>query len=244
MQRKNRTRTRSELKRLAARTTAALFAALAEAGLDTDDMETVLREACSTAAKPRTVNGLGRGPDSAQLGTALALWHRDPRFTDPVTGSPLALHPGGRGKSLTTLLRAAGVTSKCDSWAKFMIRSGVLRLLGDGKFLPRGRSARMPALNEMQIDHVALGVYHLIRTATRNYTPQVAKRPMLQGAAIVRGFPKRQRESFRRFVNQQGDAFLSNVDDYLESRSTKTSTRKGATKESGRAGVYVFAFTE
>jgi hypothetical protein len=234
----------SDLQLLATQAARALVSALADSGLSASAIEGALREASSAAACPRNRRREPSQPDSAQLGTALALWHRDRRFTDTENGLPLPLQTTGRGKSLVALVRAAGIRSSPKKWATFLANCGVLRRTRDGRYLPRGRSARMPALNELHIDHVALGVYHLLRTATKNFTRKGLERPMLQSAAVVRNFPSDQQEKFRQFVNSQGDAFLANVDDYLELRSRRSASPTRRAPRRARAGVYAFAFTE
>jgi hypothetical protein len=102
----------------------------------------------------------------------------------------------------------------------------------------------MPSLNQLHVEHVALGVYHLVRTATKNYSADGLRRPLLQSAAVVRQFPNSQKERFRQFINAQGNAFLANVDDYLESRSKQGARIKVRVKRRTRAGVYAFAFVE
>ncbi len=234
--------TTPELKLLAQQTTMALASALREAVLDVADLNQVLSAASKAPKKPLPL--ATNKIDSAQLGTALALWHRDPRFTDPETGLPAPLARTGRAKSMAALLRAAGITSRPQTWLEFLFRSGLLRQTTTGHYLPRGRSARMPSLNQLHVEHIALGVYHLVRTATKNYGADGLRRPLLQSAAVVRQFPNSQKERFRQFVNAQGDAFLANVDDYLESRSKQGGRPKPSAKGRTRAGVYAFAFIE
>lgn len=235
---------RRDIQLLANETAIALVSALADSGLSPSAIEDALREASLATRRTKKRLGPTSQPDSAQLGTALALWHRDRRFTDSTTGLPLPLRKSGRGKTLVTLMRAAGIRSSPETWATFLANCGVLRRTPNGGYLPRGRSARMPSLNALHVQHVALGVYHLLRTATKNFTRKGLARPMLQSAAVVRNFPTNRKESFRQFVNTQGDAFLANVDDYLELRSRQPPPTKPRVLARARAGVYVFAFTE
>lgn len=239
---KKKSLTTPELKSLAQQTTMALASALREAGLDVAALSQVLSAASKAPKKalPLVENKI----DSAQLGTAFALWHRDPRFTDPRTGLPAPLARTGRAKSMAALMRAAGIKSRSPTWIEFLSRSGLLRQTTTGHYLPRGRSARMPSLNQLHVEHVALGVYHLVRTATKNYSADGLRRPLLQSAAVVRQFPNSQKERFRQFINAQGNAFLANVDDYLESRSKQGARIKVRVKRRTRAGVYAFAFVE
>lgn len=231
-----------ELRHLAGQTTLALATALRDAGLSRAELQEAFGAACSP--NPAIPAPDDTHIDSAQLGTALALWHRDRRFTDPDTGLPVPLTRAGRSRSLDALIRAAGIKSNRETWLKFFVTSGLVRPVSRTSYMPRGRSARMPSMNALQIEHVALGVYHLVRTALKNYTKAGVRRPLLQSATVVRSFPTARKEQFRQFVNAQGDAFLANVDDYLESRAQHAPRSKPGAGPRKRAGVYAFAFIE
>lgn len=229
---------------LADRSIAALAAALRAAGVSQRALARALTDQARTPGPGKARYPDPAGIDSAQLGTALALWFRDKRYTDRVTGLPVALRMSGRAPSLLSLLRAAGVTRATPQWADFLVRAGLVVRGADGRCLPVGRSARMPEMNALQVDHLALGIYQLVVTGARNFSRAGRARPLLQGAAVVRNLPAKEREAFRRFIHAQGHAFLANADDWLESRAAAGGKRRKGERRSAktRAGVYAFGF--
>jgi hypothetical protein len=235
----------SETRRLlAGRTMFALASALRDLGLSSSELKEIC-ESIESAPRGRLKSGLRENAtDSAQLGTALTLWHRDPRFVDVHTGRPVPLKAFGRSPSIEALLRRAGIRSSVRYWATFLIDAQLVRRCPKGLYTPAGRSARMPALNALHIDHLALGVANLVKSAYRNFTPQGLRRPFLQGAAVVKNLPTGSREAFRTYINAQGDSFLATADDWMESRAIPQGTRRGQSKENKKstAAVYAFAF--
>jgi hypothetical protein len=103
----------------------------------------------------------------------------------------------------------------------------------------------MPSIDAFLVEHIAQGVMKLIETAHFNYTLRGKKRPLLQRAASVRRLPRKYRAAFREYVNAQGNAFVTNVDDWLEARVPRTQTRQkssGTLEQQVSAGVYAFAY--
>jgi hypothetical protein len=146
-----------------------------------------------------------------------------------------------------SLLRAAGIRRNTSESARFLLESGLVKKVGKGKHLPTNRSARIPSVDAYFVEHIAQGVMKLVQTAHFNFTPMGRKKPLLQRAASIRRLPRKYRPAFREYVNQQGNAFVTNIDDWLEARvirDTPNRTSRKTLDPSMSAGVYAFAYAD
>jgi hypothetical protein len=109
--------------------------------------------------------------------------------------------------------------------------------------LPSGRSAKIEGLDHYLAEHISNGVLRLVETAHFNFTPGGKRAPLLQRAAAVRTLPRSLRRNFREYVNEQGNAFVTNIDDWLEAHAQPTNRRAPLRRQRlTNAGVYAFAY--
>lgn len=223
----------------------ALAIALRFQGICAKDMSKI----CLHLAKQADSSSLRRVPipasrDSALLGSALALWFRDSRFLDP-RGLPKPLKAFGKSSSVEALLRAASINRNTRDSVRFLADSGLLSLVSNSRYLPTDRSARLSDIDSYFIEHISQGLVKLVETAYFNFTPKGKKKPLLQRAASVRELPKKYKSAFREYVNQQGNAFVTNIDDWMEARIPRAknkANKKSAKPATISAGVYAFAY--
>jgi hypothetical protein len=231
---------------LARKLFATLAVVLRQQGLEAPDVRAMCMAAADLADAPvRKTLRIPPSKDSALLGSALALWHRDSRFLDEA-GFPKPLRAYGRTPSVESLLRAADVRHKTKASVQFLLRAGLVKRVSRNKCLPTNRSARIPSTDAYFIEHIAQGVMKLVQTAHFNFTPVGRRQPLLQRAASIRRLPRKYKSAYREYVNQQGNAFVTNIDDWLEARvirDKKPGTRQLNAKPMS-AGVYAFAFVD
>lgn len=245
--RKNSTRNLSDKVTLARKLFTALALVLRQQGIPSAEIRAVCLEAASKAdsatKRPRPIPP---SKDSALLGTALALWFRDSRFLDQI-GLPRPLRAYGRSPSVESLLRAAEIRRNTKESVQFLLESGLIVKSRNGKCIPTNRSARIPRTDDYFIEHIAQGVMKLLQTAHFNFTPAGIQRPLLQRAASIRRLPRKHKAAFREYVNQQGNAFITNIDDWLEARAMREKQGVPSSKPKSRAtsaGVYAFAYVD
>jgi len=230
---------------LARRTMNSLAIVLRLQGVSAADIRKLcLLAAKQAAAAPIRPVRIPASKDSALLGSALALWFRDSRFLDRA-GLPKALKAYGRSPSVESLLRAASIRRNTKASVTFLAKSGLLSPTGHGKYIPTNRSARLPAIDGYFVEHISQGLMKLVETAYFNFTPKGKQQPLLQRAASVRELPRKYKAAFREYVNQQGNSFVTNIDDWMEARvprSRRASKAKVAKHASIAAGVYAFAY--
>ena len=244
MTRKSRMSIRSSASEIAARLIESLAGALLHNGVSAAELRRIFHQAADEldASSARSVQGAVLEKDSAMLGSALALWHRDSRYLT-ADGAPRPLQALGRYPSIQSLVRAAGMRTNSTSHVQLMIDGGlVLDGPKKGTYSPAGRSAKMPEMNEFLTEHLAQGIFKLVQTVTHNYSHRGRSSPVFQQAASVRRLPIRYQTAFKRFTLSQGAAFISNVDDWLEARSNSKGRKAKARQRTMPAGVYAFAY--
>jgi hypothetical protein len=149
----------------------------------------------------------------------------------------------GQKPSVEHLLRAAGIRRNTKLIAKNALNAALIVKATGGRYLPADRSAKITNFDDYLAEHIANGVLRLVETAHFNFTPAGKRAPLLQRAAAVRALPTRLRRRFRAYVNEQGNSFVTNIDDWLEAHSARqgdNSTKRRQTV--ARAGVYAFAY--
>lgn len=227
---------------LAKRATNALIAALSSHGVPLRVLREVCDQAISAAEAPVAQHQVPIAKDSALLGSAIASWSRNPRYVDK-NGEPKPLPCFGARLSLEALLKECGLQSGARAAAKQLIAEGAVQKTKRGRYLPTDRSVRITAVNDYLAEHVAHGVLRMVQTAFSNFSPAGRRQPLLQRSAAVRALPRSLRPDFQAFVNTQGNAFVTSVDDWLEARSVpiQKAGKKGS-RTYARAGIYAFAY--
>jgi hypothetical protein len=230
---------------LATRAIHSLILALRRHGVSKAEIQRIIHRVDIDGRRP-AIPGIACKQDSALIGTALALWYRDVRFLGDA-GFPLALRASGRAPSIQSLLIASGVELSPPRVIEMMQRAGVLKRTRGGRFLPVSRSAKMPELNAFLVEHLAQGILKLVQTVSHNYSSRGRNVPIFEQSATVRNLPRTYRKAYREFVNTQGAAFVTNIDDWLEARALRVrrgGTRQKKPKNAVPAGVYAFAFLQ
>jgi len=249
MRRKNAIRRTESAEKLAEKLVMALVMALRRHGVRPDRLREVLQQAASAATTSEAKRRRTTTPvlDSALLGTVLAVWHRDRRFLC-AGGHPRPLKLTGRAASVEALARSCRLGRRPTEIVRELRSAGLIRLeRSSGRYVPAGRSARMPTLNDFQIEHLAQGIHSLVQTVTYNYSRRGVDHRLFEQAASVRALPVRYRSAYRGFLGQQGAAFIAQVDDWLESRAHPPAlkgSRRGRRKScrTTPAGVYAFGY--
>lgn len=227
---------------LARRAITALTVALLRQGISPSQIERMCDRAISSTQKTSAKDfSVPVSKDSAIFGTALAIWFRDPRFVDH-EGNPRPLRVHGRSPSVEALLRAAGVRRNSTQTASQLVDAKLLKPVAKNRYVPSGRSAKITSIDTYLAEHIANGVLRLLETAHFNFTRIGKREPLLQRASSVRNLPKRLKGEFREYVNEQGNAFVTNVDDWLEARCVRGSRGKSRAIRVAHAGAYAFAY--
>jgi hypothetical protein len=183
---------------------------------------------------------LGPKEDSGGLVTAsLALdtWHRDRRYlNERATPRPVRLL--GRAPSVEALIRLQRRGGDAAQVARHLKALRLVVRCGNSLYRPRSDAAVISRHDPVVLQHAARALSTLLETVAQNMGASRSS-PMIERTAEVPDLPSEHVEAFKRFSQVQGWLLLRTINDWLESRRTRSLPR---TQRSVRAGVHVYAF--
>lgn len=145
----------------------------------------------------------------------LSAWHLDPDFLDK-KNRPRALPVDGAGASFATLLNRCGKADvQPTTLLKELINTGCVRRRADGRlqvlkrdYIPQAMDAQMVRLWGTVLADVGT-------TYSHNLTRGGPEPPRFERAAVNDRIPAAAVKEFRAFLEQEGQAFLEKVDEWL-----------------------------
>jgi hypothetical protein len=241
---------------------------LLDSGLPRDLLKRLLTEALDSAHAQRSSIGALRD-HSAAISGLLFSWHHDRRYLD-ARACPKPLPLEGRGASVERLALAHCDPGEAVAVVARLRTHKLIHEVGDGKWVPRGPVAMFTAHDREVSGYIGETIAHLMATvhanlaqAQRRAAGNGRERPsspaesrpadgLLERAAMVRDLPAEHLGAFRHYIQEQGTAFLANVDEWLEAHcpaaarvAEPAAGRRGRSARGGvTAGVHVFAFVE
>jgi Family of unknown function (DUF6502) len=169
----------------------------------------------------------------------LSAWHQNPQFLDS-QGKPVLLRPEGDGVSFAALLRSCGAGDvRPSTLLKELLAAQAIRTTADGRLEPLKRSYIPQTMDEQLIRLWAKRITDLARTYVHNLTRTAATATRFERAAVNDHIKASALPEFRRFLEQEGEAFLERVDAWLtehEARGESTDTAPAAIRLG--AGLY------
>jgi Family of unknown function (DUF6502) len=217
---------------------------LLDAGLSRAELGALLDAALGHAFARRADAAKLRQHSSAISGLMFA-WHREPGFVTR-SAEPRALALRGARASVECLVRRHCAPGEIETVIEALRKQRLVRRCADGRYLPAGPVATFRDYGPELGGYVGEAILNLMNTIQANLRSGRRTAPLIERAALVRDLSPRQAAQYRSFVQEQGTAFLANVDDWLESHRVAvqpTRTRRGSRKAGGvTAGVHVFAF--
>jgi hypothetical protein len=243
---------------------------LLDSGLPRDRLQALLASALEDANAQRSSIGALRD-HSAAISGLLFSWHHDRRYLD-ARACPKPLRLTGPGLSVERLALAHCDPGEAEAVLQRLQTHGLISDAGDGRWSPSGPVAVFTAHDREVSGYIGETIAHLMTTVHANLAlaqrraaaptrdradhTDDARSPelLLERAAMVRDLPAEHLGAFRHYIQEQGTAFLANVDEWLEAhcpaaqrvaepavapRSRSRAARGGVT-----AGVHVFAFID
>jgi hypothetical protein len=180
-----------------------------------------------------------RGLDIHRLGSVLRSWHKEAKYLTP-DGLPRPLKADGR-LGLKTLVRRFYHDVDYETVFERLVETRLICRADRDTWIPTGRTARIPQLSHETLEHLSEGVVRYVETVTGNVTAGQEEDVLFERSCKVTKLPTNEFGAFRDYVSQQALAFLTAVDDWLESRNVRG---KSGGKSVSTAGVYTFAYME
>lgn len=171
----------------------------------------------SQAIKSHKPAGRGQMIWLYQIARVLRTWHLETRFLSEI-GQPKPLRLGGTN-GLRSLIRDHFPQNMSGLVFETMQRNGLIRRKKSGHWIPTSRYAKTPRPTVELLAHFAEGISRLATTVGKNTKAKRKGDLLLEKAAQVNDLPRSEAKAFRKFVQAQGMAFLTAIDDWLETRS-------------------------
>ena len=189
-------------------------------------------------AERRATPGHRDEPD--ELFTAsmvLDTWYRDRRYLNG-KGAPKPVRLLGRAPSIEALIRLQRRGGKAARVARRLKALHLVVPCGNSLYRPRSDTAVISRHNPLVLQYAARALSTLLETVAHNISASDAG-PIIERTAEVLDLPSEHVEAFMKFSQVQGRLLIRTVNDWLESRSSRTFP--GA-RSPVRAGVHVHAF--
>jgi hypothetical protein len=166
----------------------------------------------------------------------LSAWHLDPDFLDS-KGRPLPLAAQGEGETFATLVRRCGGADVPNSTLLRELRSaGAVRQRADGRYEPLMRNYIPHAMDEQLIRLWGSVIADVATTYAHNLT-RTAKTPSrFERAAVNHRIPRSALPAYRKFLEQEGQAFLERLDAWLTEHAAEETTRESDGAKEKRDG--------
>lgn len=174
-------------------------------------------------------------------GAVLRAWHRFPKYLD-TAARPICLREDGPEPNLVSLVLSQDKNTDPKAVIRSMLNAGLLKKRAPRSYLPAKDSATVESLDPLAIDHIAKTVMRLVETASQNISKSRDKLQLIERYAHVPDLTKTEARAFAVFSRQQGQACLDSIEDWLESRQVKQSSRTVVAGRGINAGVHIFAY--
>jgi hypothetical protein len=217
-----------------------MFEILLYSGMSEDEVR-ACSDACIASAKHAASFAL-RTPskaDDQDFGSILRSWHRQARYLSR-DGSPKPLSLNGP-HGLKALIGSYFPKDEILPRFAALKSAGLIAQNKSNRWIPTGRYALFPQLNNTMLDHLSEGVSRLVETIIGNVTTQNRADTLFERSARVRKFPESAAREFREFVKCQAVSFLATVDDWMEAQEELARSKR---VRKCTAGVFTFAFMD
>jgi hypothetical protein len=167
----------------------------------------------------------------------LHAWHNEEDMLDEFA-QPVPLQKAG-SRSIRSLAAATVPTIDPDVVLEELTRASLLRQVGR-KYVPISSMAKISARGRQLDCYLGQTMLHFASTLSTNLGTRRRSRKLIERAAIVNDLPAGRLNDFRRFSAEQGELFVSTLNDWLE--RNRVSQRRRHNTRLASAGVNVFAF--
>jgi len=214
---------------------------LAAAGTPEQEIRDIVEKRLSEITKEADVNvgQRGRRGDDTVSAAVLHRWHRDRSLLDQFA-NPKPLRLFGRAPSVESIVKSERPRRPSREIVSDMRALGLVREIGEGRFLPKARVATIGTMHPVLIEHVSKSLIRLLETVQSNTSAAVHAPPLIERFTHIPDLPISKLDEFRKFSQEHGSAFLASVDDWLEARRVRNSSRKSA--QGTQAGIHVYAY--
>lgn len=155
----------------------------------------------------------------------LAAWHHEREFQDAQGAPlPLPLEGDGDGPTLTELVRRIAPALPVTAMIKELKNAGALEELPDGRFRPLARTYVPQPLAAERLRLWSSVLADMSNTIEHNFEAATGMPRRFERRAINLRVDRRALPEFQRLLEQEGQAFLEKLDDWLTAHEAASDT--------------------
>ncbi len=218
-----------------------------QAGMPIPEIESSFREGIGGLAIQQGRRSRGGRRRTSEIGcdtiagAVLRAWHRDPEYLDEIA-NPVSLPMSGKSLSLTRLVNSQDEHADVPHLIQAMLRTRLIKRTSKALYVPTTSAATISQMHPFAVDHVVKTVLRLVETVSRNMQLSQAEHSLVERYAHVPDLDAKEAKAFSEFSRQQGAACLEAIEDWLEARRKRTSSRRAGANGRLSAGMHVFAY--
>lgn len=167
-------------------------------------------------------------------------WHRDRRYLS-AKGTPKPVRLLGPGLSVEALIRLQKVKEQPADVARRLREFRLIVRCGRGLYQPASDAAVISAHDPVTLQHAARAVLTLLETVGQNLSGARTLAPLIERVAEVPDLPRKHIRAFQTFTHEQGQTLIRTVNDWLETRRARRSSRERL-NGTVRAGIHTYAY--
>ncbi len=174
-------------------------------------------------------------PKTTDATRLLSGWHQDPDYTD-AGGDPLPLLPDGTNPSFRSLFDKYGGDTPEQTLARELLKAGSVETDDRGRYVAKRRYHMPVEMDHGGIRFFGTNLFDHANTLCKNVTGGDDVR-WLEGFAVDDHVHPDAVEEFRAYIDQRGQQFLEEIDDWLSQRRLEPDDSKTTPVRLG-LGVY------
>lgn len=176
------------------------------------------------------------GSSIAQI---LSGWHLDPDFLD-ANGSPAQLSAnGGGGAPFATLLKRYAGDTPHGALTKELLKLELMAEVEPGVYEVRAREYLRSSLDPDMLRQVGVALHDHGMTLTHNVDSERTEPPRFEGMATSPRIAAQHADSFRKYLDERGQAFLEEIDAWLDKHQVNEADFSKSESVRLGAGVYL-----
>lgn len=226
--------------------TAVFLLCLLDKELSEEDFERLISDSKKRATKKLKSLRPSRAAhyDLVLLGSILHRWFKNPKYLDD-DARPVPIRARGKSPSIEALFREEGRPDYFEPGLEHMRAVGMVNYDRRGGYLPTTEWALHRTLTPEMVGNLALTIDRMVSTLISNSTSKRKSAVrLIERTALVLDLPRTKLPEFKTFAQEQGGAFVSTMNDWLENRRKGDNGNRAKRHQTISAGIHVLAFVE
>ena len=221
----------------------AIFELSFRSGIGAKDLLQVCMRSLKLAERQCRLNPKAEYGVAFAAALVLDAWHRDRRYLSS-RGTPKPVRLFGPAPSVEALIRRQKVPENASDVARHLKTFQFVVPCGKNLYRPTTDFALISAgdpRDPLVIQYTSRALLTLLETVSQNVSGPRNPAPLIDRVAEVPDLPRKEIKAFKMFTQLQGRTFIRTINDWLETRRGRRSSRR-RTNGTVRAGIHTYAY--